>query len=54
MKIREIIGEIDRIRFLLEGEAMADTIYTVEVQRPFGVKKIGTFHEKDILIRRIF
>ena len=57
MKIREIIGEKDRIRFRLEGEAKADTIYTVEVQRPFGVKKIGTFHVKgkeQLLVERYF
>lgn len=57
MKIREIIGEKDRICFLLDGEAEDDAIYTVEVQRPFGVKRIGTFHVKgkeQLFVERYF
>lgn len=41
MKIKEIIGVKDRIRFLLENESGKKEKYAVKVQRPFGVKEVG-------------
>lgn len=42
-KIKEIIGEKDHIRFLLETGAEKTKKYRIQVQRPFGVKEVGTF-----------
>lgn len=55
MKIKEIIGEKERIRFLLEMESGKNEKYTVKVERPFGVKEIGAMEidgEKDFFIPR--